>query len=94
MPPGFELRGAHDEVMVGSSNPTRHLVYSDGLASVSVFIDEAVAAAEEVEGSANISGANAYTVIRGGYLITALGVVPSHTVEMIAASVVPRVDDE
>ena len=94
LPPGFEMSSAHDEVMVGSENPTRHLVYSDGLASVSVFIDEAVAAAEEVEGSASISGANAYTLIRGGYLITALGVVPPHTVEMIAGSVVPVAGDD
>jgi sigma-E factor negative regulatory protein RseB len=41
VPPGFELRASNLQLMAGAEWPTDHLVYSDGIASVSVFIEPA-----------------------------------------------------
>ena len=63
-----------------------HLVYTDGIASVSVFIEAGVATAEQGEGVSRMGAANAYTAVTGGYLVTAVGEVPARTAEMIARS--------
>ena len=89
LPPGFALT---TETLVSSSAegvPRIHLVYSDGLASVSVFIDAGVAAAEQAEGLSMIGAANAYSVVRDGLMLTAMGAVPARTVERIAHSMRP-----
>ena len=67
----------------------RHLVYSDGLATVSLFIEPAVAASEEAEGLSQIGAANAYTTTVDGHMITAVGEVPERTVEILAQSARP-----
>lgn len=87
LPPGFSLRAVssrrHDDTAAALS----HLVYSDGVASVSVFIESGVAAAEQGEGQSRMGGANAYTTVLEGNLITAVGEVPVRTVEAIARSI-------
>lgn len=39
LPPGFRMTVRSAQVMPGSSDPVAHLVYSDGLAAVSVFVE-------------------------------------------------------
>ena len=85
VPPGFMLSVARYEYMEGNS-PRMHLVYTDGLASVSVFLDVGVAASEQVEGLSNMGAASAYSVMNNGFLVTAMGEVPPITVENIATS--------
>jgi sigma-E factor negative regulatory protein RseB len=63
------------------------LVYSDGLASVSVFIDLGVAASEQVEGLTTVGATNAYSLMIDGFLVTAMGEVPPATVQLIATSI-------
>jgi sigma-E factor negative regulatory protein RseB len=87
VPPGFSLRAVRSQRAAGTTAPMEHLVYSDGVASVSVFVESGVAAAEQVEGSSRMGAANAYTTMTGGFLITAVGEVPVRTVETIARSV-------
>jgi sigma-E factor negative regulatory protein RseB len=70
-------------------NGLRHIVYSDGLATVSLFIEPAVAASEQAEGLSQIGAANAYTAIVGGHMVTAVGEVPARTVELLARSARP-----
>jgi len=85
VPPGFVLSIARFEYME-SNNPRMHLVYTDGLASVSVFLDVGVAASEQVEGLSKIGAASAYSVMNNGLLVTAMGEVPPQTVKTIAVS--------
>jgi sigma-E factor negative regulatory protein RseB len=87
MPPGFELIAALSKMPPGSRQAMEHLVYTDGLASVSVFIEAGVAASEQAEGLSQMGAANAYTTTREGQLVTAVGEVPARSVEMIALSV-------
>ena len=40
LPPGFRMTARSTQSLPGSSRPVTHLVFSDGLASVSVFVEE------------------------------------------------------
>jgi sigma-E factor negative regulatory protein RseB len=86
LPPGFMLSVSRFEYLEGESEPRMHLVYTDGLASVSVFLDAAMDASEKEEGFATMGAANAYSVMKEGLLVTAMGEVPAQTVEQIAVS--------
>src|SRR5690606_31696749 len=50
LPAGFRLTAWRIQFIAGSSGPVQHLVYSDGLASVSVFIEPRNPQAEPVKG--------------------------------------------
>lgn len=89
LPPGFDLRASSLQTMAGADWPTDHLVYSDGIASVSVFVEHAGVKEEQLDGPSRIGAANAYTTLNGGHQITAVGEVPAGTVKMIATSVRP-----
>lgn len=87
-PAGFALMSAdyrHDEE---GGATTAHLVYSDGLASVSVFIEAEVAEAERQPGMSEMGAMNAYTTMVDEFLVTAVGGVPMRTAKLIALSVV------
>lgn len=89
LPNGFMLAAVRSKAGTAASQPMEQLVYSDGLASVSVFIEPGVAAAEQAEGRSRIGAANAYTTTMEGRLVTAVGEVPVKTAKMIALSVRP-----
>jgi sigma-E factor negative regulatory protein RseB len=85
-PPGFRLRESRIRTLPGAQHAVEHLVYSDGLASVSVFVEPAGATDNELSGLSRMGAAHAYTVIVEGQQITAVGEVPPETVEQIARS--------
>lgn len=86
LPPGFQLQTVRSRQVENDDIPMEQLVYSDGIASVSVFVESGVTATEQGEGVSRIGAANAYTAMTGVYLVTAVGEVPVRTVEMIAKS--------
>lgn len=86
LPPGFRLTVRKAQPAPDALNGLRHIVYSDGLATVSLFVEPAVAASEQAEGLSQIGAANAYTTSIDGYMVTAIGEVPARTVEMFAGS--------
>ena len=86
LPPGFRLTTSRLQPVVGSSTPVRHLVYSDGLATVSVFIDQ-----NDPEGQTGVSlqkvgSTYAFHTDTSGYQITAVGEVPAATVRSMVMS--------
>ena len=89
-PPGFELTFVQSQLADGAATPMVQLVYSDGLATISVFIESEVEESAAVEGMSKIGATNAFTTFRDGYLITAMGGVPLDTARMVALSVTPR----
>lgn len=89
LPPGFTLRAVRSQRAATGSAALDHLVYTDGVASVSVFIEGGVTPMEQAEGPSRVGAANAWTTMTGGYLVTAVGEVPVRTVEAIARSVRP-----
>ena len=84
-----ELLGPQTPVQViqGSNTPVRHLVLSDGLASVSVFIEPRSPQTEAMRGLAKVGAAFAYSRDLDGHQVTAVGEVPAATVEAIAEAV-------
>jgi len=85
-PPGFKLTEARMSVLPGADYPVEHLVYSDGMASVSVFIEPAEANDQELAGLSRMGAAHAFTLMIGDRQITAVGEVPPITVEQLARS--------
>lgn len=90
LPAGFELKASNTGLMTDGDTPTEHLVYSDGVASVSVFIDRADGDSVAPEGPSRMGAANAFTTRVGEHMVTAMGEVPLTTVRMIAESVKQR----
>jgi len=86
-PPGFRLTEFRVRTLPGAEHPVEHLVYSDGLASVSVFVEPAEATDQELSGLSRMGAAHAFTLILDGQQITAVGEVPPNTVERMARSV-------
>ena len=84
LPPGFSQIAARAKLVPGATMPTEQFVFSDGLATVSVFVDMGPPAAGEGEGLSTMGATNAFTAMQGDYLVTAVGEVPPRTVELIA----------
>ncbi len=90
LPPGFKLTFARSRLDAGAVTPMEQLVYSDGLATISVFIEAEVEPSAAVEGVSKIGATNAFTTFKDGYLITAMGGVPLGTARMVALSTALR----
>jgi sigma-E factor negative regulatory protein RseB len=87
VPSGFRMTTWRLQVIAGSKTPVRHLVLSDGLASVSVFIEPRSPQTEAMRGLAKVGAAFAYSRDLDGHQVTAVGEVPAATVEAIAEAV-------
>jgi sigma-E factor negative regulatory protein RseB len=87
LPPGFHMTVSARQVL--RSGPVEHLVFSDGLAAVSVFVEMSRGAAGEqiTEDAATIGSSSAYSTVVQGYRVTAVGEVPPDTVRAIARSI-------
>jgi sigma-E factor negative regulatory protein RseB len=100
LPPGFRLTASGAQTLGNAAVPASHFVYSDGLATVSLFIeaqqDPAAGAAAAggaasseppMQGLARVGSGYAFSTVVQGHQVTALGEVPAQTVEFIAHSV-------
>lgn len=90
LPGGFQLTASTYRPIAGSQYPVGHLVYSDGLATVSVFIEDPKNDAEVAEGFSALGSTNAFSLTLSGRKVTAVGEVPRRTVESIATSLRPQ----
>ena len=92
VPEGFALREYQVQKMASSKEPVQHIVYSDGLAMVSVFVEKLGADDPPMKGFSAMGAVNAYSTIADHFQITAVGEVPPLTVRQIATSVIPVAD--
>lgn len=92
LPPGFRLTATNSQMREGSKAPVVHQVYSDGLASVSVFIETKAPEEDRLDGLARVGSAFAFSTTVRGHQVTAVGEVPAQTVELIAHSTAPELD--
>lgn len=87
LPPGFSKIMEIKRRLPGKPTPVEHLVYSDGLVAVSVFIEPLYGKHHPLEGYSSVGVINAYARPVSGHQVTVLGEVPAATVMQIATSV-------
>ena len=89
LPPGFTKIVEGYRHLKGKAHPVAHLVYSDGLVAVSVFV-EPMGTSPHPMGLNQQGGLNIFVRQQDGQLVTVLGEVPVGTVRQIANSVARR----
>jgi sigma-E factor negative regulatory protein RseB len=84
LPSGFRATSTKTEQLPGADAPVTHIVYSDGMATVSVFIAEK----NETKFAeiSNVGASNTYSIRQGDFQITVVGEVPAVTVRRLATS--------
>jgi len=87
LPPGFRMATRSAQAMPGSSEPVAHLVYTDGVASVSVFVEPRKPDTKPSEGPSRVGSSSAFSTVVDGHQVTAVGEVPPNTVKLIAKEV-------
>jgi len=93
LPPGFHMATHLAQSLPGANGPVEHLVYTDGLASVSVFVSRPVrtdAAHPPAVESAHMGASYVFSTFVDGHRVTAVGEAPARTVRSIADSVRAR----
>ncbi len=89
VPAGFEKIMEGFRKLRGGGERVAHLVFSDGLVSVSVFVEPQDAPSAPI-GFVHQGGLNVYSVRHDDHVITVMGETPSATVRQIANSVERR----
>ena len=92
LPPGFEREDYRRHRAGEAGTPVEQLVFSDGLASVSVFMEPAGAVSAPLRGHSSRGAVNAYGRGVGDTRITVVGEVPRAAVERIARGMQRRED--
>jgi sigma-E factor negative regulatory protein RseB len=93
LPPGFSLTAQTAQMMPGVAAPVTHLVFSDGVATVSVFIQTEVfrnSPTQVSAGLAQVGSSSAFTSVQAGHKFVALGEVPPATVRFIIGALMNR----
>jgi sigma-E factor negative regulatory protein RseB len=90
LPPGFALT-THRYFGPQDSGIYEHLVYSDGLAAVSVYVESGDTEMAREPGLSRHGTTHAFSKTAGGVLITVVGDVPAATVELMGDAIVAAV---
>jgi sigma-E factor negative regulatory protein RseB len=91
LPKGFRLSRHMTRTTPVRRKPVEHLVFSDGLAAVSIFIEQETGDAKNVmHGSSRMGAVHAFGKRLDGHHVTVVGEVPAATVTLIGGSVTPR----
>jgi sigma-E factor negative regulatory protein RseB len=92
LPQGFSITTQLNHQMPNSDGPTEHWVLSDGLASISIYIEQIADGQPAFEGASAMGATNAFGVLKKGesndfHQITVIGEVPADTVEKLARAI-------
>ena len=90
LPPGFTKLVEGYRVLPGRPDKVAHLVFSDGLVAVSVFVEPMPQAPQTIGPAAQQDGVNQFRRQLSDHLVTVLGETPGATVRQIAFSVQHR----
>jgi sigma-E factor negative regulatory protein RseB len=87
LPPGFHLT-AHRYLGRKDQEVYEHMVYSDGLAAVSIYVEgQRDGLPDKNSGISRMGTTHAFSRVAGDVLITVVGDVPASTVRIIGESV-------
>lgn len=93
LPDGFAMRGYEEQGATTSRPPADHLFFSDGLATLSVFVEKLVESnTGHGEGYTSLGAVNTYTRITRGYQVTVVGELPAVTVRRVAGAIASEED--
>ena len=87
VPAGFVPGVKRHHKMTMSAMPVEHFMYSDGLSSLSIFVEKKMKKSKNLVGSSTMGAVNAYGRDIGDYHVTVVGEVPHATVKMVGDSV-------
>ncbi len=90
LPPGFRVTSRGSQVMPGSEAPVDHVVLSDGVATVSVFVETrglADGGQKLATSMTQLGSSAAFSAESNGVRVTAVGEVPAKTVQFIVSQV-------
>lgn len=87
LPAGFRKVMESRRAMPGKKNPVTHSVYSDGMATVSLFVEPLEDATRQRQGISGQGPINVYSRTLSDAQITVLGEVPPAAVKQIAHSI-------
>ncbi len=89
-PQGFRVTQRGEQLLPGADEPVSHLVLSDGLASVSVFIGARMPprSAKEIAVERQIGASAAYSTFLHGHHVVVVGEIPVQTARLIAAGLI------
>lgn len=95
LPKGFRLSAHVTRQAVMRKRPVEHLVYTDGLAAVSVFVEKRGGDAKNfMIGPSRMGAVNAFGARVQDYQVTTVGEAPAETIALIGGSVMPVQDSE
>ncbi len=91
LPAGFRPDMKRMTTLPENLMPVEHLIFSDGLATVSVFIEEMMDSENNLRGGSHMGAVHAFGRALDDFYVTVIGEVPFVTVKMIGESVAPAV---
>ncbi|MCH8104975.1 MAG: MucB/RseB C-terminal domain-containing protein [Proteobacteria bacterium] len=86
IPDGFRRQSALKREIPETGRYIQQLVYTDGLASLSIFIEK-LSSSPTLLGGTSMGAVNAYIRVLDDYSVTAIGEVPALTIRRVAESV-------
>lgn len=86
LPEGFSLTARQMRKIANNNTNVEQYVYSDGLSSVSIFIEKIRTAHGHLRGGSTKGAVNAFGTIIDKHYVTVVGQVPATTVERIGSS--------
>jgi len=87
LPKGFTVKARFRHHMPASGSLAEHWVISDGLASISVYIEKLAQDQSVFEGASKTGAFNAFGAVADKHQVTVIGEVPAKAVEKVASSV-------
>jgi sigma-E factor negative regulatory protein RseB len=90
LPAGFNMADSQRRRVRQGGEHAEHMVFTDGLATVSVYVEKMIANQKEFTGLSNMGAMNAYGAVLGDHQVTVVGEVPAATVQSVAHSVSRR----
>jgi sigma-E factor negative regulatory protein RseB len=90
LPAGFSLTDYQRKRLHQGGEQAEHMVFSDGLATVSVYVEKMMADSTAFTGLSSMGAMNAYGTVLDDHQITVVGEVPAATVQNMARLVSRR----
>jgi len=87
LPTGFRMSERSTDPMPNRPEPVEHMLFSDGLASFSVYLERMGKDAEPFSGHSQIGAVNAFGTMLGDYQATVVGEVPRLTVDRVGRAI-------